>query len=202
MRNPRAFLRLLLLAIAIFASFSPVYAAGEFHDWRYREGDSPRTAFGGFTWLQSTEEDEKNWIPYDKEKEAPPILGTGSHVWLRARLDPTSPDVNTIFFVTMNQSFRVWQDDVLVYQYGTLAHQQIGYGWRWHLITLPSDKRDSAHTITFQMYSESPVSLGRLIGLSIDTNANQVQKLFLFDLPYFINLPIALMLMVIVGVYY
>lgn len=202
MRNPRAFLRLLLLAIAIFASFSPVYAAGEFHDWRYREGDSPRTAFGGFTWLQPTKEDEKNWIPYDKEKEAPPISGTGSHVWLRARLDPTSPDVNTIFFVTMNQSFRVWQDDVLVYQYGTLAHQQIGYGWRWHLITLPSDKRNSAHTITFQMYSESPVSLGRLIGLSIDTNANQVQKLFLFDLPYFINLPIALMLMVIVGVYY
>ena len=202
MRNPRAFLRLLLFAIALFASFSPVYAAGEFHDWKYREGDSPRTAFGGFTWLQATDEDQQDWISYDGEHGAPPTSGNSNYVWLRTRLDPTSPDVNTLFFVTMNQSFRVWQDDKLVYQYGTLAHQQIGYGWRWHLVTLPSDQRSSKHTITFQMYSESPVSLGRLVGISIDTNANQVQKLFLFDLPYFINLPIALMLMVIVGIYY
>ena len=202
MRNPWAFLRLLLFAIALFASFSPVYAAGEFHEWKYREGDSPRTAFGGFTWLQPTEEDAQDWLPYDGEEGAPPVSGNTNYVWLRVRLDPTSPDVNTLFFVTMNQSFRVWQDDKLVYQYGTLAHQQIGYGWRWHLVTLPSDNRKSKHTITFQMYSESPFSLGRLLGISIGTNADQVRKLFLFDLPYLLNLPVVFMLMVIVGVYY
>ena len=195
MRTLQAFLRLVLVTVALFSFFAPVAAeAGEFHDWQYREGDSPRTAFGGFTWLQQTEEDEQNWIPYDGEMEAPPVSGKTSYVWLRMRLDPTSPDINTLFFVTMNQSFRIWQDDKLIYQYGTLAHQQIGYGWRWHLVTLPSDQRSHRHNITFQMYSESPVSLGRLMGISIGTNADQVRKLFLFDLPYFINLPVVFML--------
>lgn len=202
MRIPRAFMRLVLVMTAFFAFFSPVSEANEFHDWRYREGDSPRTAFGGFTWLQKTDEDEQTWIPYDGETETPPVSGESNYLWLRMRLDPTSPDVNTLFFVTMNQSFRVWQDDKLVYQYGTLAHQQIGYGWRWHLVTLPPEQRSLRHTITFQMYSESTVSLGRLLGMSIGTNADQVRRLFLFDLPYFINLPVIFMLMVIVGIYY
>ena len=155
MRNPRAFMRFFLIFIVSVFFFAPVSAeAGQFHDWQYREGDSPRTAFGGFTWLQPTAEDEQNWIPYDGEKDAPPVAENSNYVWLRMRLDPTSPDVNTLFFVTMDQSFRVWQDDKLVYQYGTLAHQQIGYGWRWHLVTLPPDQRSVRHTITFQMYSE------------------------------------------------
>ncbi len=202
MGNPRTAARLILIMAAFFAFFTPVSEAGEFHDWQYREGDSPRTAFGGFTWLQPTEADAQNWLPYDGEEGAPPVSGNTNYVWLRVRLDPTSPDVNTLFFVTMNQSFRVWQDDQLIYQYGTLAHQQIGYGWRWHLVTLPSDQRKNKHTVTFQMYSESPFSLGRLLGISIGANADQVRKLFLFDLPYFINLPVAFMLMVIVGIYY
>ena len=202
MGYPRVFTRLVLIAVVFFAFFSSAAEAGEFHDWKYREGDSPRTAFGDFTWLQESEADEDAWIPYDGDAEAPPVSGKTSHVWLRVRLDPSTPDVNTLFFVTMNQSFRVWQDDKLIYQYGTLAHQQIGYGWRWHLVTLPSDQRKLRHTLTFQMYSESPVSLGRLMGMSIGTNADQVRKLFLFDLPYFINLPVVIMLMAIVGLYY
>lgn len=202
MRNPRTFMRLVLVTVALFVFFAPAAEAGVFHDWQYREGDSPRTAFGDFTWLQKTDENEQAWIPYDGEKEAPPVSGNLNYVWLRMKLDPTPPEVNTLFFVTMNQSFRIWQDDKLIYQYGTLAHQQIGYGWRWHLVTLPADQRKNQHTITFQMYSESPVSLGRLIGISIGTNADEVRKLFLFDLPYFINLPVVFMLMVIVGVYY
>ena len=202
MRNPRVFMRLVLAAVALFVFFAPAAEAGVFHDWRYREGDAPRTASGDFTWLHETEGDGKNWQPYDADKEAPPVSGTSNHVWLRMRLDSTTPEINTIFFVTMNQSFRVWQDDKLIYQYGTLAHQQIGYGWRWHLVTLPADQRKKEHTITFQMYSDSPVSLGRLMGMSIGTNADQVRRLFLFDLPYFINLPIVFMLMVIVWIYY
>lgn len=202
MGNPRTAARLILIMAAFFAFFTPVSEAGEFHDWQYREGDSPRTAFGGFTWLQPTEEDAQNWLPYDGEEGAPPVSGNTNYVWLRVQLDPTTPDVNTLFFVTMDQSFRVWQDDQLIYQYGTLAHQQIGYGWRWHLIPLPSDKRKTKHTVTFQMYSESPFSLGRLLGVSIGTNADQVRKLFLFDLPYFLNLPVVFMLMAIVGFYY
>ena len=201
MRNLRAFMRLVFVMCALFLFFAPAAeAAGEFHNWRYREGDSPRTAFGDFTWLQSLDEDDENWKPYDGT--TPPVSEGMNYVWLRMRLDPTSPDVNTLFFVTMNQSFRVWQDDKLIYQYGTLAHQQIGYGWRWHLVTLPADQRKTAHVITFQMYSETSASLGRLMGMSIGTNADQVKRLFLFDLPYFINLPVVLMLMVIVGVYY
>ena len=202
MRNPRAYMRLVLVMVAFFVFFAPAAEAGVFHDWKYREGDSPRTAFGDFTWLQKTDEDEQTWMPYDGEKEAPPVSGKSNYVWLRMRLDPTSPDINTLFFVTINQSFRVWQDDKLIYQYGTLAHQQIGYGWRWHLVTLPADQRRDRHTITFQMYSESPVSLGRLMGMSIGSNADQVRRLFLFDFPYFINLPITFMLMVIVCIYY
>ena len=202
MRNPRAFMRLVLVMVVLFAFFAPAAEAGVFHDWQYREGDSPRTAFGGFTWLQQTDEDERTWIPYNGEKEAPPVSGKTEYVWLRMTLDPTTPEVNTLFFVTMNQSFRVWQDETLIYQYGTLAHQQIGYGWRWHLITLPANQRKDRHTITFQMYSESPVSLGRLTAMSIGTNADQVRRLFLFDLPYFINLPVVFMLMVIVWIYY
>ena len=201
MRNLRAFMRLVFVMCALFLFFAPAAEAeGEFHNWRYREGDSPRTAFGDFTWLQSLDEDDENWKPYDGT--TPPVSEGMNYVWLRMRLDPTSPDVNTLFFVTMNQSFRVWQDDKLIYQYGTLAHQQIGYGWRWHLVTLPADQRKTAHVITFQMYSETSASLGRLMGMSIGTNADQVKRLFLFDLPYFINLPVVLMLMVIVGVYY
>ncbi len=202
MRIPRAFMRLVLVTVVLFAFFAPAAEAGVFHDWQYREGDSPRTAFGGFTWLQETDADGQAWIPYDGEKEAPPVSGKTEHVWLRMTLEPTTPEVNTLFFVTMNQSFRVWQDDKLIYQYGTLAHQQIGYGWRWHLITLPADQRKDSHRITFQMYSESPVSLGRLTAISIGTNADQVRRLFLFDLPYFINLPVVFMLMVIVWIYY
>ena len=202
MRNPRALMRLIFVMLALLALLMPMAEAGEFHDWRFREGDSPRTAFGDFTWLQSSQEDEQAWHPFDGESEAPPVSGNTNYVWLRMRLDPTSPDINTLFFVTMNQSFRVWQDEKLVYQYGTLAHQQIGYGWRWHLITLPPDQRSTTHRITFQMYSESTASLGRLMSISIGSSADQVRRLFLYDVPYFINLPVAFMLMVIVGIYY
>ena len=72
MRNPRAYMRLVLVTVALFAFcafFAPAAEAGVFHDWRYREGDSPRTAFGGFTWLQKMEEDKEIWIPYEGEKD-------------------------------------------------------------------------------------------------------------------------------------
>ena len=90
MRNPRAYMRLVLVTVALFAFcafFAPAAEAGVFHDWKYREGDSPRTAFGDFTWLQKTEEDEQTWIPYDGEKESPPVSGNLNYVWLRAELE-------------------------------------------------------------------------------------------------------------------
>ncbi len=202
MKATRGIFISILTLVFLWAVSGGALAAIHCQFWKYREGDSPRTAFGDFPWLYSAINEDSEWQSEWKDFDfprQPPLSGQSHHVWLSARIPASNPEENTLFFVTTNQSFRVWMDDRIIYQYGTLAHKDIGYGWRWHFIALPDRAR--SHVLTFQMFSDSPESLGRLSQFSIDTADRQFQNLIGNDLSFLVNLPIVGLLLVIMVVF-
>ncbi len=206
------------MAAFLGAGISVTEAATHGQFWKYREGDSPRDVYGNFIWLDAltarekkrgdkteegpagtgTTEEEEGWTPFEFPGR-PPLSGKYKHVWFTTEIPASDAEENTLFFVTVDQSFRVWMDDKPIYRYGTLAHKEAGYGWRWHFIPLP--ERGKSCRLTFQFYSDSPDSLGLLSQFSIDTAGRQFQNLVHNDLPFLINIPLVCFLLVIMVVF-
>ncbi len=175
-------------------------AAGELNTvWRYREGDSPQDAQGYYVWLQALQASDAGWSVYNYPHQ-PPLAGdNGGVVWLTTVLPAEAYSTPTLFFTTTEESFRVFLNDRLIYQYGDLSYRS-SYGMKWHMVSLPAHY--AGKHLTFQIYSRHPHRLGVFDRMSIDDSVSQMKRLFQYDAMYVVALPAAVIMFLIIGACY
>ena len=173
--------------------------AAEFQDtWEYRMGEATASIETDRTWLQEalgTREWETFSFP-----QPPPISKNTENVWITTILLPAQEKKNTLFFTTAEQSFRVWLDDRVIYEYGDLQPTFFGHGWRWHKVVLPPLTEEAR--LTFQIYGDDPQILGYFHRMELDTKVEQTKNIYMSDFPYLMALPIAIVMIIIMTAYY
>ena len=193
-----------LLAVIVFCGCllsGALASAGELNTvWRYREGDSPRDAQGNYVWLQSLQSSDEGWSIYNYPHQPPLTADAHGFVWLTTVLPAEAYGSPMLFFTTTEESFRVFLNDRLIYQYGDLSYQRFSYGMKWHMVGLPAHY--AGKRLTFQIYSSHAHRLGAFDRMSIDDSVSQMKRLFQYDAMYVVAFPAALIMFLIVGACY
>lgn len=122
---------------------------------------------------------DKRWKLYDQDKQ-PELRHDTNCILLSTRL-PKVIHFNSpvLFFVTENQSVRVFLDDDMIYDSQDVFRGNHIYGTRWHMVNLPPSY-PGGH-ISFQVYSEKQEDLFNLKELSVDDSLLQTQRIFQHD---------------------
>ena len=167
--------------------------------WKYREGDSPVDLQGRLEWIQSAIDEDPEWQFYDYPHQ-PPIADDAHFVWLSTVLPAEHHTSPLLFLTTTEQSFRVFLDNELIYQYGNLKYQQFSYGYNWHLIPLPENY--AGKHLTFQIYSNYPTRLGIFDRMTLDNSVRQTIRLFQYDAMYVVAFPVTIFMILIMICYY
>lgn len=168
--------------------------------WRYREGDSPMDSQGHYLWLQSVQSSDSGWKIYDYPHQPPLTSAANGFVWLTTVLPAEAYGTPMLFFTTTEESFRVFLNDRLIYQYGDLAYRRFSYGMKWHMVSLPSHY--AGKRLTFQIYSPHPHRLGAFERMSIDDSVSQMKRLFQYDAMYVVAFPAAVLMFLLIGACY
>ena len=167
--------------------------------WQFRLGEQTKDAQAAALCAQSVYSDPKAWETFSYPSR-PPVENDTGYIWLTTTL----PDVHygnpVLFFTTLEESVRVYLDDVLLYQYGDMEYKRYSYGMKWHIVELP-DGYEGRH-LTFQLYTSHPGRLGVFERLTFDNGMRQMLRLFEYDAMYVMALPATILMFLIIFVYY
>ena len=83
---------------------------------------------------------------------------------------------------------------------GALTRQLFSYGRKWHIVNLPEQAIGSY--LIFQVYSDNPWVLGQFDRICLDREAHQIERLFIFDLPYISGITAIIVFVMLLGVYF
>lgn len=195
----KRWLALFLCPLLLFLLQVPSEAAELSGIWKYREGNSPYDEIPDDAWSYSAMRDDPNWKEFPFPKQ--PLMENGDrYVWITTKLLPKKNGKNTLYFTPINQSFRVWLNDQVIYEYGQLKNKPLGYGRRWHMVLLPEFNIPAQ--LTLQLYSDSYREVGMFNNFELNTETEQIHLIFLSDLPRWLALPVALLMLMILAVYY
>ena len=191
-------LMVLMTAICCLAKAEAASWQGE---WLYRPGVVPQ-AYERITdkdWLPNPETGSADWQTFSYPGR--PALGDEVH-WaaISRTISPAEVKNNTLTFATTNESVRIWLEGRLIYEYGHFHDVAFGDGYRWHIVALPEFYTPSQ--LTFELYSNVPSQLGLVENLSLTTEMEAVKSLFWRDIPNIMAIPVCLLLMVIMLLYY
>lgn len=130
-----------------------------------------------------------------------PEICTDSHtVWLSVLVKPDNPEKNMLFFQTNGQAVRIHLAGRMIYEHGDMKKTPpFGYGRSWHMVKLPPLTR--AEYLTIELHGKSAFRSNQLSEFSLDAPNVQTQKIFIYDLPYALSLPVAVLLAMIVAMY-
>lgn len=143
-------------------------------------------------------EESKEWQPFDFPR-IPSLPHREDKIWLKTMLPETLPRDASLFLQTRDQAFEVWLGDACIYQYGELRPSFMAYGQRWHIVRLPSGS--GGKELRIHAYSPSTHSLGYFGKIWLDSDVNQVLRIFRQDLPYLMNIPLAGFILVLILIY-
>ena len=144
--------------------------------------------------------DDNRWIECSLEDDfefSPQSNGVILSTRLPKILRLNSP---ALFFVTRNESVRVYIDSELLYDGQDFWRNRHVYGNRWHLVDLPDNYM--GRQLTFQLYAENQKDLGRLMHVSVDEGMVQMQQIFKHDGFVYVLLPLSLIIIVILMQHY
>ena len=144
--------------------------------------------------------DDNRWIECSLEDDfefSPQSNGVILSTRLPKILRLNSP---ALFFVTRNESVRVYLDSELLYDGQDFWRNRHVYGNRWHLVDLPDNYM--GRQLTFQLYAENQKDLGRLMHVSVDEGMVQMQQIFKHDGFVYVLLPLSLIVIVILMQHY
>ncbi len=195
----KRWLALFLCPLLLFLFQIPSEAAELSGIWKYREGNSPYDEIPDVAWAYSAMRNEPCWTEFHFPRQ-PNIENGTRYLWLTTTLLPENNEKNTLFFTPVNQSLRVWLNDQIIYEYGEMKYKHLGYGRRWHMLVLP--KFDAETQLTLQLYSDSYRELGMFNDFELDTETEQINRIFTSDLPRWLSLPVAVLMLMILVVYY
>ena len=188
-----------VFALSFLCAFLPKGEAAELDGaWYYRYGDPVMELNGPEGWIQSAMDHDTVWKRFDFPYL--PQTGNQHYVWLTTTLRGTDPHADTIFFWTYHESVQVWLDNQVIYEYGTGEPRYLGYGQKWHMVSLPHFRKKVQ--LTIRVYSDLPLYLAPLRDFRMDEDIVLAQHVFLADIVYAISLPILLLFSFIIGIYY
>ena len=191
-----------LLMLACLCCFKTADAAVWQGDWLYRQGMVPKD------YERLTDED---WLPLAEAGHhegwqafaypGRPPLEEGTHwVTISRTVSPAEGANNTLTFSTTNESVRLWLGNRLIYEYGNFRDVSLGDGQKSHLVVLPEFY--SPTQLTFELYSNTSYQLGYLDAVELTSEIEATKDLFLYDLPQIMAIPVSLLMMVIMFLYY
>jgi len=166
--------------------------------WEYFEGESAGSVKDDRAWLKDHLGHE-GWKPFSFPHQ-PTLSRDVRNVWITTVLSPDREGRNTLFFTVVDQSFRIWLNDRVIYEYGDMKPALLGHGWRWHGVVLPELTQDTR--LTFQMCGGDPELLGYFQRIELDTEVEQAKNIYMSDFPYLMAFPIAVVLLIIMAAYY
>ncbi len=153
----------------------------------------------GQDWQYLNDDSQGKWKYFDFGRFHSPIPGNTQESWLEVPLLPTEPQRNTLLFSTNGQAVEVFVDGNKIYADGDFNPRFLGHGNKWHMVELPYVPHETM--LLFHLYADYPHQLGVFRNFIIDTQEAQAQRIFAFDFPYIISLPVAVLLGMITLMY-
>jgi diguanylate cyclase (GGDEF)-like protein len=144
--------------------------------------------------------DDPSWKTFSFPSR-PSLKANTRYVWLTTKL-PTVVNYHhpVLFFTTTEQAIRVYIDNELIYSDGEFGLYHHTYGTKWHMVELPANYK--GRQLSFQLYSDHAGRLGVVNLLSLDEGSKQATQLFQHDIMSWLSLPLTLLLLIIVVLYY
>src|SRR5574344_2825361 len=126
--------------LLIFLGFMAGSVAAEPLDstWYWRSDYEADSGDKDAEWVASAMNQTDDWQPFSFSGQAP-FGHDATRVWLMTTLPDNSLRDAALYVQVTGQSFEVWLDDTLIYNYGDLQPHLVSYGKRWHVILLPPD---------------------------------------------------------------
>lgn len=150
-------------------------------------------------WIASAMEQSDDWVPFSFSVQ-PTFMPDTTHVWLMTTLPEDTFRDAALYMQATGQSFEVWLDDVPLYHYGDMQPRWLSYGQRWHVILLPPDY--AGKKLIIRTYAANPANLGRFASLRLDSNVNQMTRIIRQDIPYAVNIPLVLFMILMMIIYF
>lgn len=189
----------IIFIIFLLTDYSIALCSALDGEWKYHEGDSFGTEDKAELWLQSAIINDTEWKLFDFPHQ-PPLSKNINDVWITTTLPQKQYASPLLFFTTTEQSFRVYLDNKMIYQYGELQYKPFSYGMSWHMVALPNNY-EGKH-LTFQMYSNYPERLGIFDRMILDDSVRQTIRLFQYDAMYVVAFPVTIFMILIMICYY
>ncbi|WP_416395161.1 GGDEF domain-containing protein [Allohahella sp. A8] len=147
------FLRWLLAPLLLCAA-SMAYSANAIsleEGWEYRWGDSPFTQAGEPEWAISSSPDDWQAIGFPSN---PPGRDGHTNVWFRVPIPEAHLHEPVLYIFSVDLIVQVFHEGRQIYQYGTFDAQGQGRfeGWPWHIVKLPTERRDNM--LYFRVFSD------------------------------------------------
>ena len=140
----------------------------------------------------------EDWRPFAFPR-TPPLEGDDDTVWLKTTLPHDIPHDASLLIQSRDQAFEVWLDNVRIYSYGDLQPSFMSYGQRWHIVNIPDGS--AGKELRIHAYSASAYSLGYFGQIWLDSDVDQVLRIFRQDVPYAMNIPLAGFMLVMLIIY-
>ena len=183
--------------LAVFLFFFPLacHAAQLEGVWTYQQGSMvPSTGHG------HVPPPAGEWKEFHFPAPPPaPIDGSPTFISTKLLQDASLGRESTLLFQTKHTAFSLWLGDRMIYSYGDVHSRQPAHGSCWHLVKLPPF--DGEARLTFEV-SRPPAFVPQFSYLTVDTSLSQTERGFIYDLPVVMALPISVLLVVVMSVYY
>lgn len=177
MKRIGTFLKAIFVCFCLVLLHAFPVQAMELHDWSWSlpSGD----AFGmekGNSWTA---------FCYPDLPEFPDGTET---LLLQTELPKNEIEQGALLFTTTNQSFRIWLNGSIVYQYGSMTVPE--YGQHTHLVVLGKDY--AGKLLQIETFSSNPYFLGDFSRMELDTLGNQTQRIARMNFPLLLSIPITI----------
>lgn len=138
------------------------------------------------------------WRQFDFP-HTPPLDSAEDKVWLKTVLPQDVPHDASLLLQSRDQAFELWLGNERIYAYGALEPAFMSYGQRWHIVKLPAGS--GGQELRIHAYSASSYSLGYFGPIWLDSDVDQVLRIFRQDVPYVMNIPLAVFMLVMLMIY-
>lgn len=126
-------------------------------------------------------------------------LESGEDCRLSTMLQADCPERDTLMFMTTNQAVRIWFKGELLYERGSFAPVRFDEGAVLHVVNLPEFQ--GPEPLLVELYGNSQHNPGFFNMFFLDSELEQIKRLYYFDIPVILALPVAFIILVIMAVY-
>lgn len=141
----------------------------------------------------------EDWQHYELN-ESELLAGMTGRIY-QTTIDNREPQNNTLYFMTTGQAVKVWLDERLIYAYGNSESEKCNdRGKRWHLVAVPAFTGTAKLSIEY--IGDDYKLPDDISQVTLASAAVQTRRLFAYDAIEAVSIPVAILITLILGVYY